>query len=65
MSPPLTRSARKKKKKRNVGLPPMGRSPPAAVDERTSGLILNFSPPDQEANRRREAQELAMKEKDR
>ena len=43
----------------------MGRSPPAAVDERTSGLILNFSPPDQEANRRREAQELAMKEKDR
>ncbi|KAI2512905.1 hypothetical protein MHU86_1451 [Fragilaria crotonensis] len=56
-SPRLTRSAQKKKPL----LPPFGQT-----IERTSsrGIAMSFSPPDQEANRRRESEELARKKAD-
>lgn len=34
-------------------------------ERRDSGMVLNFSPPDQEANRRRERQEMNRKERER
>ena len=59
VSPRLTRSATKKQKQR---LPPKDKS---TNERRESGMVLNFSPPDQEANRRREQQEMARKERER
>ena len=53
-SPRLTRSAQKKKSR----LPPFGQ----AIERSSSrGFAISFSPPDQEANRRRESEELARK----
>ena len=52
-SPRLTRSAAKKKSR-----PPLAQS----NERRNSrGVVLSFSPPDQEANRRREAEDLARR----
>lgn len=57
-SPRLTRSAKKRKQQQR--LPPTQRN-----ERRDSGMVLNFSPPDQEANRRREQQEMDRKERER
>ena len=57
-SPRLTRSAKKRKQQQR--LPPTQKN-----ERRDSGMVLNFSPPDQEANRRREQQEMNRKERER
>ena len=58
-SPRETRSATKKKPNRD-GLPPLGVS--RQYDD-SAGIVLSFSPPDQEANARRERLEMERKER--
>jgi len=59
-SPRETRSATKNKPSRRDRLPPLGVSHQS--DNRDVGIVLSFSPPDQEANARREKQEIERKE---
>ena len=54
-SPRLTRSAKKNKSR----LPPLGQS--SDNNTRGGGLMLSFSPPDHQVNRRRESDQLALR----